>query len=50
MVHVYSGKLDIKSVLVKWVNLDLVIQNEVGQKEKNKYHVLTYIWNIEKWY
>ena len=37
-----------KSIL----NLELVIQSEVSQKEKNKNSVLThtYIWNIEKWY
>lgn len=25
------------------------MQSEVSQKEK-KYHILTYIWNLEKWY
>ena len=45
----YSGILAIKrnkfeSVLVRWMNLEPVIQNEVGQKEKNKYHILTHIY------
>ena len=31
------------SVLVSWKNLEPVIQSEVSQKEKNKYHILTYI-------
>ena len=26
------------------------IQTKVIQKEKNKYCMLTYMWNIEKWY
>ena len=28
----------------------LMDKGEVSQKEKDKYHVLTYIWNLEKWY
>ena len=29
-----------ESVLMRWVNLEPVIQSEVCQKEKNKYHML----------
>ena len=36
-----------ESVIVRWMNPELVIQNEVTQK--NKYCVLTHIWNLEKW-
>ena len=32
-----------ESVLIRWMNLDPVIQSEVSQKEKNKYHILTHI-------
>ena len=28
------------SVLVGWKNLEPIIQNEVSQKEKDKYHIL----------
>ena len=42
--------------LVRWMNLEPVIQSEVSHKEKNKYYILTqiyeiyiYIWNLEKW-
>ena len=40
------------SVLIRWIKLEPVIQSEVSQKEKNKYHILTHIWNllIERWY
>ena len=31
-----------ESVLVKQMNLESVIQSEVSQKEKNKYHILTH--------
>ena len=35
------------SVVVKWMNLEFVIQNEVSQREKNKY-INVYIWSLEK--
>ena len=31
-------------VLMRWINLDPIIQSEVSQKEKDKYHILTPIW------
>ena len=30
-------------ILVRWMNLEPVIQSEVSQKEKNKYDILTYM-------
>ena len=35
-----------KSVLMRWTNLEPIIQIEVGQKEKYKYHVLMHIYGI----
>ena len=32
--------------VVRWVDLESVIQSEVGQKEKNKCHMLTHIYGI----
>ena len=29
-----------------WMDLETVIQNEVRQKEKNKYHILMYVWGF----
>ena len=37
-------------VLMRWMNLEPIIQNEVRQKEKRKYRILTHIWNLERWY
>ena len=37
-----------ESVVVRWMNLEPVIQNEVSQKEINKYHILTHIYAIQK--
>ena len=39
-----------ESVLMRWTNLEPDIESEVSQKEKDKYHILTYIWNLEEWY
>ena len=36
-----------ESVLVKWMNLEPIIQTEVSQKEKNKLlYINTYIYGI----
>ena len=35
-----------ESVLMRWMNLEPIIQSEVSQKEKNKYHILTHIYGI----
>ena len=35
-----------ESVLMKWMNLEPIIQNEVSQKEKDKYRILTHIYRI----
>ena len=37
-----------ESVVVRWMNLEPVIQNEVSQKERNKYHILMHIYAIQK--
>ena len=53
MVEYYSAiKRNIfESVLMRWMSLEPIIQNELSQKEEDKYHVLNvYIWNLEKWY
>ena len=32
--------------VVRWMDLETVIQSEVSQKEKNKYRMLTHIYGI----
>ena len=39
-----------ESVLMSWMNLEPIIQNEVSQKVKDKYCILMRIFRIEKWY
>ena len=36
----------IGSFVEMWMDLETVIQSEVSQKEKNKYHILTHICGI----
>ena len=35
-----------ESVLMRWMNLEPIIQSEVSQKEKDKYHILTHTYGI----
>ena len=47
VVHIHNEILVIKrntfkSVLMRWMNLEPIIQSEVSEKEKNKNHILMY--------
>ena len=33
---------------MSWMNLESIIQSEMSQKEKDKYHILTHIYGIQK--
>ena len=35
-----------ESVLMRWMNLEPMIQSEVSQKEKDKYGILTHMYGI----
>ena len=35
-----------ESVLMRWMNLEPIIQSKVSQKEKDKYHILKHIYRI----
>ena len=36
----------LESVLIRWMNLEPIIQSEVSQKEKDKDHILMHIYGI----
>ena len=38
----------IELFVVRWMELESVIQSEVSQKEKNKYYMLIHIYGIQK--
>ena len=54
VAHIYYGillshkKNEIELFVVRWMDLEFVIQSEVSQKEKNKYRMLTHIYGILK--
>ena len=50
-VEYYSAikKNKFESVLVRWMNLEPIIQSKVSQKQKKKMqYINAYIWNLEK--
>ena len=55
MWHIYTVEYysaikrnKIKLFVVRWMDLESVTQSEVSQKEKNKYHMLTHIYELSK--
>ena len=52
VVHIHNGillshkKNAFESVLRRWMNLEPIIQSEVSQKEKDKYHILMHMYGI----
>ena len=53
MWHIYTMEYDsaikrneIELFVMRWMDLESVIQSEVSQKEKNKYHMLRHIYGI----
>ena len=53
MWHIYTMEYypaikrnKIELFVVRWMDLESVIQSEVSQKEKNKYRMLTHIYGI----
>ena len=37
-----------QSVLMRWMNLEPIVQSEVNQKEKYQYSILMHIYGIQK--
>ena len=55
MWHIYTMEYysvikrnEIELFVVRWMDLESVIQSEVSQKEKNKYRMLTHIYGIQE--
>ena len=52
VIHIHNGillshkKNIFESVLMRWMNLELVIQSEVSQKQKDKYCILMHMYGI----
>ena len=37
-----------ETVLMRWINLELIMQSEASQKVKDKHRILTHIYRIQK--
>ena len=54
VAHIYNGyysaikRNEIELFVGRWMKLETVIQSEVSQKKKNKYHMLTRIYGVKK--
>ena len=55
MWHIYTVEYysaikrnEIEFFVVRWMDLKSVIQSKVSQKEKDRYHLLTYMYGILK--
>ena len=55
VVHTHTHTMDyysaikrntFESVLMRWMNLEPIIQSEVSQLEKDKYYIVTHIYRI----
>ena len=52
MAHICNGILlrhrrnKIELFVVRWMDLETIIQSDVSQKEKKKYYMLTHIYGI----
>ena len=44
--HSATQRNEIELHVVRWMDLESVIKSEVSQKEKNKYRMLTHIYEI----
>ena len=54
VVHIHNGVLlshkkeHLWVSIIRWINLEPIIQSEVSQKENDKYRILTHIYRIWK--
>ena len=52
MVHIHNGilftykKESFESILMGWMNMELIVQSEMSQKEKDKYCILMHVYGI----
>ena len=49
-VKYYSApkKNEIMPFAATWMDLEILIPSKVSQREKDKYHDITYMWNLNK--
>ena len=52
--HIYTmeyysavKKNEIMPFAVIWMDLEIIVLSEVSQKEKDKYHMISLVWNLK---
>ena len=40
-------KSEIMPFEATWMDLEIIILSEINQTEKDKYHMISYVWNIK---
>ena len=56
VVHIHNGiysaikRNTFQAVLMRWMNLEPVIQSDASQKERKILYINAYIWNLERRY
>ena len=52
MAHIRKKKKknEIMPLAATWRDLEMIILSEISQKERDKYHGITYMWNLLKGY
>ena len=43
-----TNKNEIMPFVATWMDLQIIVLSEVSQKQKDKYHILTHIYGIQK--
>ena len=48
MMEYYSSikRNRVETFLMRWMNVEPVVQSELNQRERDKYHILTHIYGI----
>ena len=41
-------KIEIMPFVATWMDLEMIILSEVSQTEKDKYHEITFMWNLKQ--
>ena len=46
--HSAIKKNEIMPFAATWMDLEIIIPSEVSQTEKDKYHMISHMWNLKK--
>ena len=47
-LRAFIEKNEIMPFAATWIGLEIIMLSEVSQTKRDKYHVITYMWNLKK--